>query len=81
MYEETVYYKDEKTGEPKELHPDFFLPDYNLYIEYNELTNPKYVETKEYVKKIYEKLKLHVIVMTDKDLQDVAACLKPQLLL
>lgn len=78
-YEEPVYYRDEETGETKELHPDFYLPDYELFIEYNELTNPKYIKSKEYTQKIYDKLGLKVIIMTDKDLQDISACLKPKL--
>lgn len=78
-YEEPVYYRDETTGETKELHPDFYLPDYEIYIEYNELTNPKYIKSKEYTQKIYDKLGLKVIIMTDKDLQDISACLKPRL--
>ena len=78
-YEEPVYYLDEESGETKTLHPDFFLPDYELYIEYNELSNPKYLKSKEYTQKIYNKLGLKVLIMTDKDLQDVAACLKPRL--
>ena len=80
-YEEPVYYRDEENGETKTLHPDFFLPDYELYIEYNELSNPKYLKSKEYTQKIYDKLGLKVLIMTDKDLQDVAACLKPRLLI
>ena len=78
-YEEPVYYRDEESGETKALHPDFYLPDYELYIEYNELSNPKYLKSKEYTQKIYDKLGLKVLIMTDKDLQDVAACLKPRL--
>ena len=70
---------DEESGETKTLHPDFYLPDYELYIEYNELSNPKYLKSKEYTQKIYDKLGLKVIIMTDKDLQNVAACLKPLL--
>lgn len=78
-YEEPVYYKDEESEETKTLHPDFYLPDYELYIEYNELSNPKYLKSKEYTQKIYDKLGLKVLIMTDKDLQNVAACLKPLL--
>ncbi len=78
-YEEPVYYRDEKTGETKELHPDFYLPDYDTFIEYNELTNPKYIKSKEYTQKIYDQLGIKVIIMTDKDLQDISACLKPKL--
>ncbi|MCI9407656.1 MAG: hypothetical protein HFK06_04800 [Clostridia bacterium] len=74
VYEETIYYDGEKT-----LHPDFYLPDYGLYIEYNELKNKSYLESKEYVKNIYNKIGLKVFVMTEKELQDISACLKPLL--
>lgn len=79
-YEETVYYKDEKTGEIKELHPDFYLPDYDLYIEYNEITSANYLKSKEYAQKIYKQQGKKVVIMTDEDLQDVAAFLMPKLL-
>ncbi len=74
VYEDTIYYDSSKT-----LHPDFYLPDYNLYIEYNELKNKEYVKSKDYVKQIYKELGLKVFIMTEKDLQDISACLKPLL--
>lgn len=79
-YEETVYYKDEKTGEVKELHPDFYLPDYDLYIEYNEITSANYRKSKEYAQNIYKQQGKKVVIMTDEDLQDVAAFIMPKLL-
>lgn len=75
VYEKTIYYNE--AGENKSLHPDFYLPDYNLYIEYNELTNPNYKKSKEYTQKIYKSLGYKVLIMTEKDLQDIDACLKP----
>ena len=78
VYEKTVYYTNEK-GEDKKLHPDFFLPDYNIYIEYNEIKTKKYLKNKEQVKKIYESLGIKVVIMTDEDLKDIAGCLKPKL--
>lgn len=74
VYEETIYYDGDKT-----LHPDFFLPDYDLYIEYNELTNKPYLKSKEYAQKIYKQLGKSVLIITDNDLRDIAACLKPKL--
>ena len=74
VYEETIYYDSSKT-----LHPDFYLPDYGLYIEYNELKNKPYLLSKEYGQKIYKKIGLKVFIMTEKDLQDISACLKPLL--
>ncbi len=76
IYEETLYYEDEN-GESKTLHPDFYLPDYDLYIEYNELTNKPYLHKKEYAMKVYESLGKKVIIMSEKELNDIAACLKP----
>ena len=77
VYEEPVYYTE--NGETKTVHPDFYLPDYNLYIEYNELTNKPYLKSKEYTKKIYAQIGVKVLIMNEKDLQDIAACLKPAL--
>ena len=77
VYEETIYYTE--NDEQKTLHPDFYLPDYDLYIEYNELTNKPYLKQKEYAKKIYDKLGKNVLILDDNDLRDLAACLKPKL--
>lgn len=75
VYEETIYY--EENGETKTLHPDFFLPDYGLYIEYNELTNKPYLQSKAYTQKIYDDMGKKMLIMNEKDLADVPACLKP----
>jgi hypothetical protein len=75
VYEKTVYY--EENGESKTLHPDFYLPDYDLYIEYNEIKKKSYLKSKEYTKKIYEKLGLKVVIMDDQDLNSIAGFLKP----
>lgn len=75
VYEKTVYY--DENGENKTLHPDFYLPDYELYIEYNEIKKKSYLKSKEYTKKIYEKLGLKVVIMDDQDLNSIAGFLKP----
>ena len=77
VYEKTIYYKE--NGEDKTLHPDFYLPDYEVYIEYNEITKKSYLKSKEYTQGIYDKLGLRVIIMDDKDLNSIAGCLKPKL--
>lgn len=77
VYEKTVYYEED--GKNKTLHPDFYLPDYNLYIEYCELSNKPYLKKKEYTQSIYKKLNFDVLIMDDKDLNDIAGCLKPKL--
>lgn len=77
VYEETIYYSE--NGEDKTLHPDFFLPDYDMYIEYNELKNKPYLNSKDYTQNIYKKLNKKVLIIDDNDLRDIAACLKPKL--
>lgn len=78
IYEKAVYYKNDN-GENETLHPDFYLPDYDIYIEYNELTATSYLKSKDYTKKIYQKLGLKVLVITDNELRDIEAYLKPEL--
>ena len=77
VYEKTIYYEED--GVDKTLHPDFYLPDYDIYIEYCELTNKPYLKKKDYTQKLYEKLGFKVIIMDDKDLNSIAGCLKPKL--
>lgn len=79
VYEKTVYYTDENSGEKKTLHPDFYLPDYDLFLEYNELTNKPYLKSKEYTKNIYKNLGLNVAIATAEDIKDPEAFLKPLL--
>ena len=77
VYEKTIYYKE--NGEDKTLHPDFYLPDFEVYIEYNEIKKKSYLKSKEYTQKIYAQLGFNVIIMDDKDLNSIAGCLKPKL--
>ena len=77
VYEQTLYYTED--GETKTLHPDFYLPDYELYIEYNEITNKPYLKRKSYAQGIYDSMGKKVLIMTEQDLMDIAACLKPKL--
>lgn len=77
IYEKPIYYVD--NNENKILHPDFFLPDYNLYIEYNELNEDSYLQSKEYVMKIYQKEKINVVIMTNKELCNISNFLIPKL--
>lgn len=77
VYEKTVFYKED--GQDKTLHPDFYLPDYDVYIEYNEIKKKSYLKSKEYTQSIYDKLGFKVIIMDDKDLNSIAGCLKPKL--
>ena len=77
VYEKEIYYQE--NGKDKILHPDFYLPDYDVYIEYNEITKKSYLKSKEYTQRIYAQLGLRVIIMDDKDLNSIAGCLKPKL--
>ncbi len=77
IYEEPIYYKE--NGKDKTLKPDFYLPDYDIYIEYNEINTKAYLKNKEYAMQIYKELNKTVIIMDDNDLTDIKAFLKPKL--
>lgn len=68
-HEPEFYYKNEK-GETKELHPDFYLPDYDIYIEYCELQTKPYLKKQDYVMKIYKENNKKVLIMTNKDIDN-----------
>ncbi len=70
VYEKTIPYINEK-GEDKELHPDFYLIDYDLYIEFNGLTNKTYLKKKNYVNKIYKEKGLKVEILESNDIDDI----------
>lgn len=70
VYEKTVPYINEK-GENAELHPDFYLTDYDLYIEFNGLTNKTYLRKKDYVNKIYESKNYNVVILDSNDINDI----------
>ena len=75
IYEKTVYYyTNEKTIE---LHPDYYLPDYDIYIEHNGKNETSYKNNKIETQKMYEKLNYNVIITTEEDLTDIDAKLKP----
>ncbi len=63
-YEKTVMYED------LDLKPDFYLPDFDLYIEYNGREDQEYLQRKKETMSIYKKLKLNVITLDQKDLED-----------
>lgn len=70
IYEKCITYTNER-GEEKELHPDFYLIDYDFYIEFNGLTNKKYLQKKEYVNKIYQEKGLKVEILESEDIDDI----------
>lgn len=72
-YEKTEFYKNER-GETKELHPDFYLPDYNLYIEhwgYENSKDKKYIEEKTFKEKIYKEKGLKIAGTSSEDIKDI----------
>ena len=75
VYEKTIPYVNEK-GEEKELHPDFYLKDYDLYIEFNGLTNKSYLKMKNYVNKIYQEKGLKVEILESNDIDDIEATME-----
>lgn len=81
-YERTVTYKDEK-GEIKELHPDFYLTDYKLYIEhwgYLDSRNKEYEESKKYKEAIYKAKGYRLAATTSQDIKDIQAAIERLLL-
>lgn len=75
VYEKTIPYINEK-GEEKELHPDFYLKDYDLYIEFNGLTNKTYLKMKKYVSKIYAEKGLKVEILESADIDDIESTME-----
>lgn len=69
VYEEQVNYftEDEQI---KKLHPDFYLPKYNTYIEHIGFTSKKHDNITEYKKKIYEEQGKKVLFTNTKNLTD-----------
>ncbi len=70
VYEKTIPYTNNK-GEQKELHPDFYLMDYDLYIEFNGLSNKSYLNVKNYANKIYKEKGLNVEILESEDIDDI----------
>ena len=63
-----------------ELKPDFYLPDYDIFIEHFGMDKPNYTKIKEYKIPIYEKAKLTVICTDEKDAEkNMTAALKRKL--
>ena len=76
-YETTVFYKNDK-GETKTLHPDFYLPDYDLYIEhwgYENAKDPRYKEEKLFKQKIYQSQGKKIAGTSSEDIKDIKAAI------
>ena len=81
-YERTVTYRDEN-GEIKELHPDFYLSDYKLYIEhwgYIDSRDKEYEESKRYKERIYNAKGYRLAATTSKDIKDIQSAIERLLL-
>ena len=76
IYEKTVYYYPNE-NETITLHPDFYLPDFDLYIEHNGVDTKSYKANKAKTEEMYKSLKYKVVVTTEADLGDIEAKLKP----
>lgn len=63
-----------------DLHPDFYLPDLDIYIEHFGITgNKKYEDTKEYKLPIYKSQGITLICTTGKDISNLSASLERKL--
>lgn len=78
IYEKAVYYYPNE-NETITLHPDFYLPDYDCYIEHNGVNTKSYKANKSKTEEMYKSLGYKVIVTTEADLGDIEAKLKPAL--
>jgi len=76
VYEKAVYYYPNE-NETITLHPDFYLPDYDCYIEHNGVNSKSYKANKKKTEEMYKTLGYKVIVTTETDLSDIEAKLKP----
>lgn len=77
-----VYEKAFPIDENKEhdLHPDFYLPDLDIYIEHWGMKNDiKYEETKEYKIPFYKKSKITLICTNGDDIANINANLERKL--
>ncbi len=78
IYEKAVYYYPNE-NETITLHPDFYLPDHDCYIEHNGVDTKSYKANKTKTEEMYKSLGYRVIVTTEADLGDIEAKLKPVL--
>ncbi len=70
VYEKPVYYMKDN-GDEAELRIDFYLEDYDLYIEFNGLTSDEYLRSKAFTKKIMDKKGLTLVVLEPTDLINI----------
>lgn len=67
-------------NEDHDLHPDFYLPDLDIYIEHFGIKNdPKYEEAKNYKIPFYEEAKITLICTNSEDIPNISANLERKL--
>jgi len=76
LYEHNIRHAYEKPypiddNPDNDLHPDFYLPDLDVYIEHWGLKNKSYEEEKKYKMQIYKKNKTTIIETTEEDMKDI----------
>ena len=75
-YEKTFYYMED--GITKDLHPDFYLADYDIYIEhwgYESSNDEKYKESKKYKEAIYKAQGAKIYGTTNEDIKDIKSAI------
>lgn len=76
LYEHNIRHAYEKSypiddNPNNDLHPDFYLPDLDVYIEHWGYKNKNYEEEKKYKLNIYHKDKINLIETTEEDMKDI----------
>ncbi len=76
LYEHNIRHTYEKSypiddNPNNDLHPDFYLPDLDVYIEHWGYKNKNYEEEKNYKLNIYHKDKVNLIETTEEDMKDI----------
>lgn len=68
-------------GNPEhDLHPDFYLPELDIYIEHFGITgNKNYEDTKDYKLSIYKKAGITLICTSSEDINNLSANLERKL--
>lgn len=61
-YEARLPYRDEQ-GQTRFIHPDFYLFEHNLYVEYWGMDTTEYIESRRFKEQIYNRLRLQRGVM------------------
>lgn len=85
LYDHNIKHAYEKAypisaNKDEDLHPDFYLPELDLYIEHWGYANKaNYKEEKEYKTKIYNRNRTTVIGTTEEDMQDIETALDRKL--